>query len=282
MRYASSLSPKDRKQHLREIAQHNADALHDAIDFCVGHGIGAYRLCNHILPVATHPEVGYRLEELDRTGDIRASLQAAGERARRDDVRLSMHPDQFVVPGSPTASSAGNSLTELELQAEVAALVGAEQLTIHGGGAQGGKKAALDRLQRGLEKLSAEARALIALENDDRTFTVEDLLPLCVADGIPLIYDVHHHRCLPDGLSPGEALDAAAETWRGREPWTHLSSPKVPWGEGDPRPHADYIDPTDVPRHWLGRAMTVDVEAKAKELAVLRLKEWVTAHRLPE
>ncbi len=70
-----------------------------------------------------------------------------------------------------------------------------------------------------------------------------------------------------------EATCLAGATWQrqGREQYCHLSSPKVGWAGGDPRPHADYIDPADVPGNWLNMPMTVDVEAKAKELAVVRL-----------
>jgi UV DNA damage endonuclease len=166
------------------------------------------------------------------------------------------------------------SLRELELQAELSALLGADALTLHAGGAAGGKPAALDRLERGLDRLSPPARALVALENDDRTFTPVDLLPLCERAGIPFVYDVHHHRCAPDGMSVAEATGRGAATWRGRgEPWMHLSSPRVPWGTGDPRPHADYIDPADLPAEWPGMTITVDVEAKAKERAVLQIRE---------
>lgn len=89
--------------------------------------------------------------------------------------------------------------------------------------------------------------------------------------GLPLVYDVHHHRCLPDRLDEEEATEAAASTWGGREPWVHLSSPRGGWGSANPRLHADCIDPEDLPTAWRGRRMTVDVEAKAKERAVLAL-----------
>jgi UV DNA damage endonuclease len=92
---------------------------------------------------------------------------------------------------------------------------------------------------------------------------------------VPLVYDVHHHRCNPDGLDVEEATERAAATWGRREPWAHLSSPAAGWHDGDPAPHADYINPRDVPRSWLGRRLTVNVEAKAKELAVLRLLRWM-------
>jgi UV DNA damage endonuclease len=107
------------------------------------------------------------------------------------------------------------------------------------------------------------------LENDDRIFTPADLLPVCERVGVPLVYDAHHHRCKPDGWSVAEATARAAATWGGREPYFHLSSPREGWGAGDPRPHADYIDPADLPREWLGMDVTVDVEAKAKERAVI-------------
>jgi UV DNA damage endonuclease len=70
-----------------------------------------------------------------------------------------------------------------------------------------------------------------------------------------------------------EATDLAAATWGAREPWAHISSPREGWSGGDPRPHADYIAVTDFPRSWLGRRMTVDVEAKQKERAVLALMQ---------
>jgi len=46
-----------------------------------------------------------------------------------------------------------------------------------------------------------------------------------------------------------------------------------PWGKGNPRNHHDFIDPGDFPECWLKADITVEVEVKAKELAVLKL-DW--------
>jgi UV DNA damage endonuclease len=116
----------------------------------------------------------------------------------------------------------------------------------------------------------------VALENDDRCFTPRDLVPLCERTGVPLVYDIHHHRCLADGYSVGEATNLAFATWRDREPYAHLSSPKDGWAGPNIRAHADYIDPADFPEEWVTRAMTIDVEAKAKERAVLSVKGAVS------
>jgi UV DNA damage endonuclease len=274
-RYAGSRAASARRALLRQISLDNAEALARAIDWCAQHRVGAFRITSELLPLYTHPRLGYELAQLDDEGAIAERLRLAGERARHQGIRLSFHPDQFVVPGSHRPEVVRQSLRELEYHAMLAALIGAEQLTIHGGGAYGGKEAALDRLARGLDRLSHDARSLIALENDDRVYTVEDLLPLCRSAELPLVYDVHHHRCNPDRLTIDEATDAAAATWRGREPWAHISSPLGGWRAPNPRSHADFIQPPDVPQAWFRRRVTVDVEAKAKERAVLRLERWL-------
>jgi UV DNA damage endonuclease len=277
VRYASTLPARDRTKFLHDLAEHNICTLRQAMRWCAAHRIFAFRVLSGLLPLYTHPSVGWRLSASKRGAVLSQQLAAAGAEARALGVRLSFHPDQFVVLGSMTENIVRASLAELEYQAECAELLGAEQLTLHGGGAVGGKDEALSRWLRGFERLSPRARALIALENDDRVYTVADLLPVCRQAGVPLVYDVHHHRCNADGLSVEEATFAACETWRGREPWMHISSPAAGWSGGDARPHADFIRPSDVPRTWLALTATIDVEAKQKEQAVLRLQRWLNA-----
>lgn len=275
VKHASTLKPAARRRFLRELCLHNAQALTAAVEAAAAQGAGAFRANSGLLPLFTHPVVGYELDDLDADGAIRAALVQAGAVAAARGVRLSFHPDQFVVLGSASEDVVRASIDELEYQAMVGGLIGAAQLTLHGGGAAGGKEAALERFRRGLDRLSPAARALVVLENDDRVYTVADLLPVCRADGVRLVYDVHHHRCLPDGLTVLEATEAAAETWGGEEPWAHISSPSGGWTSANPRIHAEAIAPRDFPAEWLRRRMTVDVEAKDKELAVRKLRAWL-------
>mgnify|MGYP001136138329 CR=1 FL=1 len=86
------------------------------------------------------------------------------------------------------------------------------------------------------------------------------------------MYDVHHHRCLPDGSSVEATTELALGTWN-REPLFHLSSPKNGWESGNPAHHHDYINADDFPVCWKNLDITVEVEAKAKELAVLKLMQ---------
>lgn len=277
---AASLKGSSRAEQCRRLAgicRHNAAALAQAIDYCHSQRIGAFRVNSQILPLKTHPEVGYRIEELPDSECLVAAFRTCGRLASERGLRLSFHPDQFVVLSSPDVGVRERSVAELCYQAEVAAWIGADVINLHGGGAYDSRAAALDRLDRTLRSLPAAVRTRLTLENDDRVYPPAELLPVCRSAGIPLVYDVHHHRCLRDGLDVEAATAAALGTWCGREPLFHLSSPRDGWGGPAPCFHADTIDIGDFPACWQGLAATVDVEAKAKEIAVLALRRALQA-----
>jgi UV DNA damage endonuclease len=277
--YVWRLSEGERRGYLNDIALHNAGALADVLAYCRTLEIGAFRITSQLFPLATHPLSGYGLEALPDAGEIRRRLATARRIAAEAGIRLSFHPDQFVVLNSARPEVVTSAIGELEWQAEIAELLDADVICLHGGSTAGGMGDAIGRLVGGIERLSARARTRLALENDDRCFSTIDVLSGCLATGVPLVLDAHHHRVLPGGLSLEEATDWALATWGGREPYFHLSSPRAGWGSGDPRPHADLIDPADVPAYWLelGAALTIDVEAKAKERAIVALRRAITS-----
>jgi UV DNA damage endonuclease len=277
---AKAMSVLPRAEQLRRLAAlcvANAESLLAALQFCATHGISSFRIISPIMPIKTHPVIGYRVDQLPDADNVVAQFRRCGEFARAQGIRTGFHPDQFVVLNSPDTDIVSRSVTEIEYQAEVAEWTNADTVNIHGGGGYGDKPAALERFRRNLDRLSHRARSRLTVENDDKTYTPTDLLPLCRAAAVPLVYDVHHHRCLPDGLSIEEATAAARATWN-REPLFHISSPRLGWQGPNPERHHDYIDPRDFPPSWLGWPLTVEVEAKAKELAVAKLHTYFELH----
>jgi len=278
-RYLEKFSRAEQLERLGEICLANAVSLKKALVFCRGKGIGAFRINSQILPLKTHPNVGYGIEELPAGDLIVESFLDCGRFSRTNDIRTSFHPDQFIVLSSPNQDVVKRSLADLAYQAEVAVWVGADVINIHGGGVYGDKPSALERLTREIRQLPRPVAERLTLENDDRSYTPEDLLPVCHKTGIPLVYDVHHHRCLKDGLTIGQATRSALATWN-REPLFHVSSPLNGWSGPDTRKHHDFIDPDDFPETWSDLEITVEVEAKAKELAVLNLMEQLEQRSL--
>lgn len=255
---------------LSELCLHNARSLLTALEYCHANEIGAFRIQSNLLPLRTHPISGYEIWELQDADQIVNALKTCRDFAATKDIRASFHPGQFVVLNSTSPEVVENSIRELEHHGELSELVGADVINIHAGGVYGDKESALDRLVSNINCLSDRVRSRLTLENDDTSYAPVDLLPLCWREQIPLVYDIHHHRCLPDGFSTGEATEMALTTWN-REPLFHISSPIQGWDGATPKRHHDFISMCDFPKEWLRHQITVEIEAKAKELAVLKL-----------
>ena len=268
--YLLKLPRQDQLTYLAGICSHNARSLMAALRFCHENRIGSFRINSQILPLKTHPEAGYHMSDLPGGRDIISAFKCCGTYAREQDIRTCFHPDQFIVLNSPDPSVVSRSVADLVYQSQVAEWVGADVINIHGGGVYQDKPSALGRLKQVITGLPVNVRSRLTIENDDRSYTPRDLLPVCRETGIPLVYDVHHHRCLPDGLDVVDATRQAIQTWN-REPLFHISSPINGWDGPDTRKHHDYIDINDFPDAWKQMDITVEVEAKAKEVAVLRL-----------
>ena len=271
-KHQAKFSRKNQLRNLAALCLHNAQELQRALMYCRDAGIGAFRVNSQILPLMTHPSQGYAIDELPGSNDIIDLFRHCGDFARRFDIRTSFHPDQFVVIASPKSEVRKKSVAELLYQSMVAGWIGADVINLHAGGAYGDKVSSLKRMASAIRSLPPQIRSRLTLENDDRIFSPIDLLPVCRETGVPLVYDVHHHRCLPDGMSVFQATVEALSTWN-REPLFHISSPLERERTPVDRRHADTIDAEDFPAAWRSLDLTVDIEAKAKEIAVEKLRK---------
>ena len=283
--------------HLR----HSIEALHGVFDYLAREEIGMYRMTASLAPYATHPELPQFHRQLD---EARGELEALGARAREQDLRLSTHPGQYVVLNSEDEGVRDGAVRDLELQAELldAMGLGPEAVVVlHVGGATGGHEAGLDRFLAGFERLSERARERLVIENDDRTYALGHVLALHERTGLRVVWDILHHHCNdPDGIPDREALALALATWpAGVTPKIHYSTPKTAleerkrkvgrktvteWVLPQLRAHADMIDPIAF-EHFLrdtaaGLDLDVMLEAKAKDLALLRLRAQIAARGL--
>jgi UV DNA damage endonuclease len=266
-----ALNGTDPKIHLSEIIKHNVTSLEAAITYCSNNHIGSFRIGSDFLPSVTHPDVKYTLNCLPDGAKIKSDLIKCKKLAERKNIRLTFHPSQFVILNSPNEQVVQNAIEDLEYHSALAELVGADVINIHVGGAYDDKASALKRFEENFVRLSKGVQKRLTLENDDKTYCPAEVLPLCQTLNIPFVYDVHHHRCHPDNLSIDEATDKALKTWD-REPLFHISSPLEGWGNPKPFRHHDFIDPNDFPKYWKSlENLTIEIEAKAKEIAIEKI-----------
>jgi UV DNA damage endonuclease len=259
------------------------------LEYLDRHDIRFYRFATGLAPYASHPDLP---QFRDAPARFAAGLAAVGARARELGIRLSSHPGQYTVLNSQDPRVQKLAVEELEVQAELMDGMGLgpeSVVVLHVGGAAGGVAAALDRFEAGFAQLSDAARARLVVENDDRSFGLGAVLELSRRIGRPVVWDLLHHRCHdPDAIPERDALSLALATWpEGVTPKVHVSSPRTNVEERKGkvvlpplRAHADLIDPMVFER-FVGETAAglgdfdVMLEAKAKDLALLRLREQV-------
>jgi UV DNA damage endonuclease len=264
------LTPEEQEQVLRQLYSDNLRRLNGAIDFCDANNIRLYRITSALFPFADTPEGERVLNEFDE------DLRAIGDRASTLGIRLVVHPDQFVVLSSDTPSVIENSIKILQMQAMIFDKLGMPRspwamIEIHGG-----KANRAERLVEVIRNLPEAIRSRLALENDEYAYSASEILDICRAAGVPMVFDAHHH-VIHEGLdnyedpSVAEIVAAARTTWPLPE-WqlVHISNGCESFGD---RHHSDLI--TIMPTSYRD-APWIEVEAKLKEQAIEKLRqEWL-------
>ena len=253
-------------EKVRGLVRANLAAVTTILPWNAERGIELFRMGQSLIPFASHPAFPYDWET-----EHGAGLREVGRLARELGVRLSMHPGQFINPGSLNQGTVERSLEELRYVARVFDLIGSPDsvLVLHLGGAYDDRRAATRRF---VEVVRPEEEVLryLAIENDERIWTAAEVAEVARTLGAAAITDTLHHSLNPGGLSLEEALDLSLPTWetRGVRPKVHLSSQDP---EKRPGAHAYSVELRDW--HALlsaldGRETDVMVEAKGKEHAL--------------
>ncbi|KAL9054291.1 MAG: hypothetical protein Q9162_004249 [Coniocarpon cinnabarinum] len=237
------------------------------------------RLSSEAFPFASHAEYGYRLApfaagELAKVGKVAAELGH----------RLTTHPGQFTQLGSPKQNVIDASIRDLEYHDEMLSLLKLPPqqdrdavMILHMGGVFGDKAATLDRFRENYQKLNDSIKNRLVLENDDMSWSVHDLLPVCQELNIPFVLDFHHHNIIfdPEKIREGskdivDLYPQILETWRrkGITPKMHYSEPTPAAITGKQRrkhnPRVASLPPCPPD-------MDLMIEAKDKEQAVFEL-----------
>ena len=258
------------QEMLRVIYQENIYRINNAIEFCQANGINLYRLTSGLFPFSDEP-IGARV--LDEFAD---QLSTTGKRAIENNLRIVMHPDQFVVLSSDSEAVVENSVKILKMHAKTLDLLQQPRsewatMNIHGG-----KSDRADKLVESIERLPSEIRSRIAFENDEYSYSSAQILEVCRRAKVPMVFDAHHHVCR-EKLDDYNHESVAEMFWAARETWSNPENQLVHISNGrdsfQDRAHHDLI--VTMPEVFRF-APWIEVEAKHKEIAIEKLKnEWL-------
>jgi len=214
------------EQRLWELMEHNINAFVELVKYAgsLPENLRMVRLSSDCLPLYTEPSWRYFWQLPDVYSYLERNFATVGEAARRLDVRLSMHPGQFVVLASDNEDIVKRSIEEFEYHATMAKLMGYGRqfqdfkINVHISGRQGPAG-----IKRALKQLSTEARNCITIENDEFSWGLDASLEL--ARDLALVSDLHHHW-----VATGEYIQPTSDrylriidSWRGVRPVIHYS-----------------------------------------------------------
>lgn len=260
-----------------KITQNLKDVL-TMMDWNEEHGIKVFRLSSELFPHKSNPRVQEYTYEF-----AKPLLIEIGKKATLYNQRLTFHPGQYNVIGTPDANTFIHTCNDLKYHAEVVKLCEIDNLNpvivVHGGGIYGDKAATIKRWCEQYYKLDDHVRKYLVLENCEKSFSIEDCLRISNIVNIPVVFDTHHYACYCK-LHPTETFKTAEqyipdilETWKRRniKPKFHVSEQ----GSGRTGHHSDFVE--TLPKYLLeihnkyGVYIDIMIEAKMKEQAIEKL-----------
>jgi UV DNA damage endonuclease len=260
-----------------ELALQNAKDLLTIIEWNHQHDIKVFRMGSGIFPWGTE----YDVRDLPHYTQIRDTLKSAGNLATKYNQRITAHPDHFVKLGSEKPHVVENSIKDLELHSIVFDMMfdtatPYNAINIHVG--MNYSDNVVNNWLAAFDRLSPNLKARLVVENDDKAsgFSIKQLYERIYNQiSIPLTFDYFHHQFHSDGLDSQEAAKVAASTWPdGITPLFHYSESKNlnENVSGNPRAHSDYV--FNIIDDY-GLTIDVDLEAKAKEMALFKYRSLV-------
>jgi len=240
-------------------------------------GIRVLRLSSELFPHMSNAKVE------DYSYDFaKPLLKQIGDRAKELGHRLTFHPGQYNVVGTPNEKAFRQTVSDLKYHADVLDLMGMgvdSVMVVHGGGMYGDKELTKDRWCEQFKQLSENVQRRLVLENCEKCYSIEDCLEISERVNIPVVFDTHHFECYKllhpeeEFYEPQDYMQEVLITWtrRGIKPKFHISEQ----GSGRVGHHSDFIE--IIPDYLLeiyekyGVKIDIMIEAKMKEQAIFKL-----------
>jgi len=254
------------------------------------------RLTSDMFSFYTHEDYRDFWKSTDVQNSLERWMAPLGETARANDVRLSFHPDQFVVLASDRPEVVNKSIEEFEYHVDMARWMGYGRqfqdikINVHISG-----RAGPQGIRNALKRLTPEARNTITIENEEISWGLDSTLEL--AEDLALVLDIHHHWVKTGEYieSNDDRIKKIIDSWRGLRPTIHYSvsredvlvghtrserpslAPLIESGHNKQklRAHSEYYWNDAVNRWALTHGEWADImcESKAKNLASFALNE---------
>ena len=200
------------EEKFMQCVNYNLATLVEILKFNIANNFMFFRISSDMIPFASHAICKFDWKEY-----FKSNLIKIGQLIKDHDIRISMHPDQFVIINSKSQEIVNNSIRELEYHTELLDLMKLDysaKVQIHIGGVYGDKEKAKKQFISNYKTLlSANIKKRLVIENDDHLYNLKDCIEIHEYIGIPILFDVFHHICFDNNLPLHIALQLSNNTW---------------------------------------------------------------------
>lgn len=201
---------------VREIIKHNLRVLEETIDYNIENGIRLFRVTSSLIPFASNKKI----MRLDWQNEFKNEFRRIKEKILNNDIRISMHPGQYVVLNSPNENTVSRSIEELNYHLQVIQSLGGNKtskMIIHIGGVFKDKTESIHRfIDIVNNRLTADIKEHLVIENDDKLYNIEDVLYISSMTRLPVVFDNLHNEINqgPSKYDNRTILNKVQSTWK--------------------------------------------------------------------
>jgi len=259
------------EEKLRETIKNNLICLKKILEFNVEHNILFFRIGSNLIPFASH-----EIFDFDWKKYFKNELEDVGKYIKINNLRVSMHPGQYIVLNSNNKNVVEKSIIDIQYHCDVldAMKLGEDcKIELHVGGIYGDKSSAIKQFINNYKRLNSNIKKRLVIENDDKSYSLKDCLDISKVLNIPVVFDVFHHECLNNKESFIEGIRLTNKTWKPKDgkQFIHYSDQKANAKRGS---HSETIDLKKF-KIFLKEIKQFDLdimlEVKDKEQSVLKI-----------
>lgn len=265
------------ESRIRELVNHNLNVLDKTLDYNIRHNNKMFRVSSSLIPFASHNSNTLNWQE--EFNDVFLKLR---KKIKDHDIRISCHPGQYTLINSPNNYVVNASIKDLMYHATLMELLSGDpnhKMILHVGGIYGDKESAIERFIKQYHELSPLIKKYLVIENDDRLFTLEDILRIHQSTGVPCVFDNLHHECNPSllDLSKQELFNKIVNTWKTVDgvPKMHYSQQALGKRVGS---HSETIDLSvfirDLNEFYDFGNVDIMLEVKDKNRSFKKIEAW--------
>lgn len=256
----------------------NLKSLENLVDYNIANDIKLFRISSDLIPFGSSP-----VNTLPWWEIFEKEFQRIGEKIKKSGMRVSMHPGQYTVLNSLDDDVVARAILDLVYHARVLTSLqtnAKHKIILHIGGVYGDQEQAAKRFIENFERLPDKVKSRLVIENDDKSYAIDDVLAIGRKLEIPVVFDLFHHKVKPPAMAKpvNEWLDDCAKTWRQKD-----GKQKIHYAEQHPGKkrgsHADTIG-VDAFMGFYNNLKQKDIdimiEVKDKNLSALKCLNCIT------